>query len=229
MKFKLRANLRNSWRFGQVKVFTGFLGIVGLTSIGLGMDLPSLGSKVEIVQSNPAITNPPTPNQPTTSPDPKPPELPIFIPEDTEAKNLIEVAKSTGNFKTLIRSLEAGGLIKTLEEGEQFTIFAPTDEAFAKVPRRELRNLFRPKNKQVLVDILKYHLVVGRIRSEELKSGPIKSLQGEPIQVKIKNESVYVSDGQSKGTTAKITKPDISASNGVIHQIDSLLLPPSLK
>ncbi|MCZ2200381.1 fasciclin domain-containing protein [Cylindrospermopsis raciborskii] len=217
MKFKLRANLTNSWRFGQVKVFTGFLGILALTSISLGVDLPSLGSKVEIVQSNPTITTPPTP------------ELPIFIPEDTEAKNLIEVAKSTGNFKTLIRALEAGGLIKTLEEGEQFTIFAPTDEAFAKVPKRELRNLFRPKNKQVLVDILKYHVVVGRIGSEELKTGPIKSLQGEPIQVRTKSKSVYVSDGQSKGTSAKITKPDISASNGVIHQIDSLLLPPSLK
>ena len=229
MKFKLRANLRNSWRFGQVKVFTGFLGILALTSISLGLDLPSLGSKVEIVQSNPAITTPPTSNQPTTSPDPKSPELPIFIPEDTEAKNLVEVAKSTGNFKTLIRALEAGGLIKTLEDGEQFTIFAPTDEAFAKVPRRELRNLFRPKNKQVLVDILKYHVVVGRIGSEELKTGPIKSLQGEPVQVKTKNKIVYVSDGQSKGTSAKITKPDISASNGVIHQIDSLLLPPSLK
>jgi uncharacterized surface protein with fasciclin (FAS1) repeats len=220
MKFKLRANLRNSWRFGQVKVFTGFLGILALTSISLGVDLPSLGSKVEIVQSNPAITTPPTSNQPTTSPDPKSPELPIFIPEDTEAKNLIEVAKSTGNFKTLIRALE---------DGEQLTIFAPTDEAFAKVPRRELRNLFRPKNKQVLVDILKYHVVVGRIGAEELKTGPIKSLQGEPIQVKTKNRIVYVSDGQSKGTSAKITKPDISASNGVIHQIDSLLLPPSLK
>lgn len=229
MKFKLRANLTNSWRFGQVKVFTGFLGILALTSISLGVDLPSLGSKVEIVQSNPTITTPPTPDQPTTSPDPKSPELPIFIPEDTEAKNLIEVAKSTGNFKTLIRALEAGGLIKTLEEGEQFTIFAPTDEAFAKVPKRELRNLFRPKNKQVLVDILKYHVVVGRIGSEELKTGPIKSLQGEPIQVRTKSKSVYVSDGQSKGTSAKITKPDISASNGVIHQIDSLLLPPSLK
>ncbi|MBD2294589.1 fasciclin domain-containing protein [Anabaena sphaerica FACHB-251] len=155
----------------------------------------------------PETTTPPTTQTPTST---------------TETKNVIEVAESAGSFKTLIRALQAAGLTEVLQGSGPFTIFAPTDEAFAKLPQDAVRDLLKPENKEILVKILTYHVVPGKVLSSDLKSGKVTSLQGDTINVQVNpSKGVLVNDAQ-------VTKADIPASNGVIHQIDNLILPPSL-
>ncbi|WP_413175563.1 fasciclin domain-containing protein [Anabaena azotica] len=140
----------------------------------------------------------------------------------TSSKNIIEVAQSAGSFKTLIKALQAAGLTEVLQGNGPFTVFAPTDEAFAKLPQDAVQDLLKPENKEVLVKVLTYHVVAGKVLSSDLKAGQVTSLQGDPISVKIDPaQGILVND-------AKVTKADIPASNGVIHQIDNLILPPSL-
>jgi uncharacterized surface protein with fasciclin (FAS1) repeats len=130
------------------------------------------------------------------------------------------LANDNGSFKTLVKALTAAGLIDTLQGEGPFTIFAPTDAAFAKLPQDALQDLLKPENKEVLIKVLTYHVVSGKVLSSDLKSGEVKSLQGDPITVEV-NNGVQVND-------ATVTKADIEGSNGVIHQIDNLILPPSL-
>ena len=153
---------------------------------------------------------------PTVKPTPKTP-----ITEIKETRNLIVLAKANGSFKTLIKALIAAGLTDILQGDGPFTIFAPTDAAFAKLPQDAVRDLLRPENKQILRQVLIYHVVSGKVLSSDLKSGELKSLLGDPITVKVNSNGVEVND-------AKITKADIQGSNGVIHQIDTLILPPSI-
>jgi uncharacterized surface protein with fasciclin (FAS1) repeats len=131
------------------------------------------------------------------------------------------LANANGSFKTLIKALTAAGLTEALQGDGPFTIFAPTDEAFAKLPQDAVQDLLKPENKEVLLKVLTYHVVPGKVLSGDLKSGEVKSLQGDPITVKVDNNGVQVND-------AKVTQADIQGSNGVIHQIDNLILPPSL-
>ena len=131
------------------------------------------------------------------------------------------LANANGSFKTLIKALTAAGLIDTLQGEGPFTIFAPTDTAFAQLKdKNAVTDLLKPENRKILVDVLTYHVVPGKILSSDLKSGELKSLQGEPIKVSIDKKVVKVE-------YANITKADIQGSNGVIHQIDHLLIPPS--
>jgi uncharacterized surface protein with fasciclin (FAS1) repeats len=166
----------------------------------------------------PKVT-PPTRNRPGTSTPATPSTKPT---QTTETKNVVEVAESAGNFKTLIKALEAAGLKETLQGAGPFTILAPTDEAFAKLPQDAVQDLLKPENKEILVKILTYHVIPGRVLSSDLKSGEVTSLQGDPIKVIVNpSKGVSVNDAQ-------VTKADIPASNGVIHQIDNLILPPSM-
>ncbi|BAZ31906.1 beta-Ig-H3/fasciclin [Cylindrospermum sp. NIES-4074] len=154
---------------------------------------------------------------PTTAPTRIPPAA-----GTGETKNLVALAEANGSFKTLIKALKAAGLTETLQGPGPFTIFAPTDAAFAKLPQDALRDLLKPENKEVLVKVLTYHVVRGKVLSSDLKSGQVTSLQGDPITVKVDPATgVLVND-------ANVTKADIQGSNGVIHQIDNLILPPSL-
>ncbi|OCQ95758.1 beta-Ig-H3/fasciclin [Nostoc sp. MBR 210] len=136
-------------------------------------------------------------------------------------KTVVALAESSNSFKTLTAALKAAGLIDTLQGAGPFTIFAPTDAAFAKLPQDALNDLLKPENKEVLVKILTYHVVPGKVLSSDLKSGQVTSLQGDPIAVKVDENGVVVNDG-------KVTQPDIQGSNGVIHAIDNVILPPSL-
>jgi uncharacterized surface protein with fasciclin (FAS1) repeats len=137
---------------------------------------------------------------------------------------VVAVAASNGSFKTLTSALQAAGLTETLSEKGPFTIFAPTDEAFAALPQEALQALMKPENKEILVKILTYHVVPGKVTSTDLKSGDIKTVEGSPVPVMVGNSGVMVGK-----ENANVTKPDIEASNGVIHQIDRVLLPPSLQ
>jgi uncharacterized surface protein with fasciclin (FAS1) repeats len=132
------------------------------------------------------------------------------------------LANANGSFTILIKALAAAGLTDTLQGEGPFTIFAPTDAAFKELPADALRDLLKPENKEVLVKILTYHVVPGKVLSTELKSGEVKSVEGGAINVKVDPKAgVSVND-------AKVTQADIQGKNGVIHAIDKVILPPDL-
>lgn len=141
--------------------------------------------------------------------------------EEKPAKDVVATAVEAGKFKTLVAAVQAAGLVETLQGKGPFTVFAPTDEAFAKLPAGTVENLLKPENKDQLVAVLKYHVVAGRVTSAELlKAKEAKSLQGGVLKAS-------VDQGKAKVNTSNIVAVDIGTSNGVIHVIDSVLLPPA--
>jgi uncharacterized surface protein with fasciclin (FAS1) repeats len=131
------------------------------------------------------------------------------------AQDIVDVAVKAGSFKTLVTAVQAAGLVDTLKGPGPFTVFAPTDEAFAKVPKATLDALL--KDKAALAKVLTYHVVAGKVMAADVKAGKVKSVQGQELTVKTAG-GVMV-DG------AKVTATDIAASNGVIHVIDTVMLP----
>jgi uncharacterized surface protein with fasciclin (FAS1) repeats len=137
----------------------------------------------------------------------------------SQKPDIVSTAVSAGQFSTLVAAVKAAGLVDTLKGEGPFTVFAPTDEAFAKLPAGTLESLLKPENKDQLVAILTYHVVPGKVMaSDVVKATELKSVQGQPIPVKVQGNMVYVDN-------AKVAKTDIAASNGVIHVIDSVILP----
>ncbi len=165
----------------------------------------------------------PTPGTPGTQPTQTLPTTPSTPGStDTQGKNLLGLAESNASFTTLTKALKAAGLTGALQGKDNLTIFAPTDAAFAKLPPDALQELLKPDNKEVLLKILTYHVVPGKVLSTDLKSGEVKSLEGGAINVKVDPATgVTVND-------AKVTQADITGSNGVIHAIDQVILPPDL-
>ncbi len=136
-------------------------------------------------------------------------------------QNIVDTAISAGQFKTLVTALKAAGLVDTLEGPGPFTVFAPTDAAFAKLPAGTVASLLRPENKAKLTAILTYHVVPGTVMAADVvKLKDAKTVNGKMIVVRAKGGVVMVND-------AKVTAADIPATNGVIHVIDSVILPPS--
>ena len=133
-------------------------------------------------------------------------------------KDIVDTAVAAGSFKTLAAALKAGGLIEALKGEGPFTVFAPTDEAFAKLPKGTVETLLKPENKDKLVAILKYHVVSGKVLAADVvKIKEAKTLQGQAVMVNA-TDGVKIND-------SKVVKADIEASNGVIHVIDAVLLP----
>jgi transforming growth factor-beta-induced protein len=131
------------------------------------------------------------------------------------------VADKAGTFKTLLAAVKAGGLVETLSGEGPFTVFAPTDEAFAKIPAATLADLLKPENKEKLASILKYHVVAGRVYSEAaVAAKSAATVQGASVKISANDKGAFVND-------AKIIATDIDASNGVIHVIDSVIMPPA--
>jgi uncharacterized surface protein with fasciclin (FAS1) repeats len=140
-----------------------------------------------------------------------------------EKKDIVDTAVAAGSFKTLAAALGAAGLVDTLKGEGPFTVFAPTDEAFAKLPAGTVEELLKPENKAKLTDILTYHVVAGNVPSE----AAVKLTSATPLNKKtIKLE---VKDGVLHLNNAKVTTADVKCSNGVIHIIDTVLLPPADK
>jgi len=131
---------------------------------------------------------------------------------------IVEVATGAGSFKTLVAAVKAAGLADTLSGKGPFTVFAPTDAAFAKLPAGTVDTLLKPENKKKLQAILLYHVVAGKVLSTDLKSGKVKTVEGQDLTIDISGGTVKVND-------ATVVKADIPASNGVIHVIDTVLLP----
>jgi uncharacterized surface protein with fasciclin (FAS1) repeats len=135
-------------------------------------------------------------------------------------KDIVAVASGAEQFKTLVAAVKAAGLVEVLQGDGPFTVFAPTDEAFAKLPAGTVENLLKPENRDQLVAILKYHVVPGRVMASDVKSGKVKTAQGQSI-------NVQVAGGTVKVDNASVIKTDITADNGVIHVIDAVILPVS--
>ena len=133
---------------------------------------------------------------------------------------IVDTAVAAGNFKTLVAAVKAAGLVETLNGKGPFTVFAPTDAAFAKLPAGTLEMLLKPENKQQLVDILSYHVVPGVAAYSDAvaKMTEVPTVLGKPVAVK-------VVDGKVMLNGAKVVTADVEASNGVIHVIDTVLLP----
>ena len=164
---------------------------------------------------------------PAATPTPEPPKpQPTAMPEPTATpepmlKDLVDTAVADGRFKTLVAAVQAAELVDTLKGEGPFTVFAPTDDAFAALPAGTLDELLKPENKQQLTDILLYHVVSGKVMAAEaakLTSAP--TVLGKDIAIKSDMGSVYINE-------AKVIITDIETSNGVIHVIDAVLLPPS--
>jgi len=136
-----------------------------------------------------------------------------------KAADIVDTAIAAGSFKTLVTAVKAAGLVETLKGKGPFTVFAPTDEAFAKLPAGTVENLLKPENKNQLVAILTYHVVSGKVMSKDLagKKTMAKSVEGGEI-------SVDATDGV-KVDNAKVVTADIEASNGIIHVIDAVIMP----
>ncbi|MDP5016946.1 fasciclin domain-containing protein [Anabaena sp. UHCC 0187] len=214
------------------KLLTKITAIMGLMSIGL---LTTIPSPAQTQQRRNTTTRPSIFNEPPYNRGRKPSETaPVSEPSQPETEvptapvskpmqsTLVDLAKNNKSFTTLAKALEAAGLTETLQGAGPFTIFAPTDAAFAKLPADALKDLLKPENKEVLVKILTYHVVPGKVFSTDLKSGEVKSVEGGAIIVKV---------DPAKGVTvndAKVTQADIEGSNGVIHAIDNVILPPDL-
>ncbi|RME95354.1 MAG: fasciclin domain-containing protein [Verrucomicrobia bacterium] len=135
-------------------------------------------------------------------------------------KDIVAIAAGAENFKTLVAAVKAAGLVNVLQSDGPFTVFAPTDKAFAKLPAGTLESLLKPENREKLVAILKYHVVPGKVTAAQVKTMKAKTALGQPLDIQ-------VSDAGVKVDNAKVIKTDIMAKNGVIHVIDTVLLPKS--
>ena len=135
-----------------------------------------------------------------------------------EKQTIVQVATGAGQFDTLVAAVKAAGLAETLSGDGPFTVFAPTDEAFAKLPKGTVEDLLKPENKEKLAGILTYHVVPGKVMAADVKAGKVKTVNGKEATVKVDGDDVMIGK-------AKVVKTDIAASNGVIHVIDTVLLP----
>jgi transforming growth factor-beta-induced protein len=136
----------------------------------------------------------------------------------TTKDDIVAVASGAGSFSTLVAAVKAAGLAETLQGPGPFTVFAPTDEAFAKLPRGTVEDLLKPENKEKLAAILTYHVVAGKVMAADVKTMEVATVNGKELDVK-------VADGVVTVNNAKVSKTDVAACNGVIHVIDTVLLP----
>jgi uncharacterized surface protein with fasciclin (FAS1) repeats len=142
------------------------------------------------------------------------------------SKNIVENAVNSKDHTTLVAAVKAAGLVDTLSGKGPFTVFAPTNEAFAKLPAGTVDTLVKPENKKTLTKILTYHVVPGKLNAAELKDGQtLKTVEGEQLTVKVSGGKVMLTD--AKGGTSTVTIADVNQSNGVIHVIDTVLMPAS--
>jgi len=145
--------------------------------------------------------------------------VPVFAAHHEEKADIVDTAVAAGNFTTLAAALEAAGLVDTLKSEGPFTVFAPTDEAFANLPDGTVESLLLPENKDKLVAILTYHVVAGEVVAADVVTlSEATTVNGENVDINVEDGTVYVND-------ATVVATDIMASNGVIHVIDTVLIP----
>ncbi len=141
--------------------------------------------------------------------------LAVGVAGSALAKDIVDTAVGAGNFKTLVTAVQAAGLVDTLKGKGPFTVFAPTDEAFAKIPKADLEALLKDKAK--LTAVLTYHVVPGKVMAKDVKAGTVKTVQGSDITL--------ATAGGVTVNGAKVIAADVAADNGVIHAIDTVIMP----
>lgn len=141
---------------------------------------------------------------------------------DEAAKDIVDIAAGTEIFSTLVAAVKAGDLVDTLKGDGPFTVFAPTNDAFAKLPAGTVETLLKPENKDQLVAVLTYHVVAGKVMASDVVSlSEAETVQGGKLAIRVTD------DGDVMINRSKVIKADVAASNGVIHVIDTVLLPPA--
>ncbi|WP_079678354.1 fasciclin domain-containing protein [Planktothrix sp. PCC 11201] len=138
-----------------------------------------------------------------------------------ESESIVQIAAANPSFSTFTKAVEAAGLTETLSAPGAYTVFAPTDEAFAALPAGTLEELMKPENKEKLAKILQYHVLPNKIASAEIKPGETATVEGDPVDLE-------VAEGKVKVNGAEVIQPDINANNGVIHVIKVVILPPNV-
>lgn len=196
----------------------------------------ALGSVVAVAACSPEqdVTTSPTTDDPAavdgTDPSASTPEDPTVgadpaasgtEPGTASGESIVDVASNAGTFNTFTEAVEAAGLTETLSQDGSYTVFAPTDEAFEQLPEGTLDQLLLPENQDLLQQILTYHVVPQAVTSSEIQPGEVNTVEGTPVNIQVSDGSVMVND-------AMVTQPDIEASNGVIHAIDQVILPPQI-
>jgi uncharacterized surface protein with fasciclin (FAS1) repeats len=146
----------------------------------------------------------------------------LAVASPAAAADIVETASASGSFKTLVAALQAAGLVDTLRGKGPFTVFAPTDEAFKKLPAGTVETLLKPENRAQLQKVLTYHVVAGNVMSGDLKGKTTnaQTVEGSAVRIDASGNAVKVDD-------AVVTKADVRASNGVIHVIDRVIMPKS--
>lgn len=138
------------------------------------------------------------------------------------SKDIVDTAVAAGDFNTLVAAVKAAGLVDTLKSEGPFTVFAPTDAAFAKLPEGTLDMLLKPENKDKLAGILTYHVVSGKVKAKDVVTlSSATTVQGDDVSIMVKDGSVILNGNST------VIKTDIKTSNGVIHVIDTVIMPPS--
>lgn len=200
-----------------MKQLTGFAGVIGASALIGFPAWAHINSNTSVanatqtqqVAGNVKTAASPAPN--AASPAPM-----------AAGKDIVAIASGDAQFKTLTKALGSAGLVTTLKGKGPFTVFAPTDAAFAALPKGTVDDLLKPANKAKLTKILTYHVVPGSVVSTSLKSGDVKSVEGSSLKVAVNAGKVTVGG-------ANVVKADVKASNGVIHVIDKVLMPPDVK
>jgi uncharacterized surface protein with fasciclin (FAS1) repeats len=180
-------------------------------------------------ESTSPATSPSSPEKPSSSETPSESPTAPTKPSSTEqpaasesATTVVGMVNSSNSFKTLAAAIKAADLDATLSGKGPYTLFAPTDQAFAALPKGAVETLLKPENKDKLVKVLTYHVISSEATTSDLKPGKVTSVEGSSIDVKSSGQDVMIND-------AKVLKADVKASNGIIHVIDKVMLPPDLK
>lgn len=202
------------------KTVVSLLGVAGTSVL---LSLPAMANHEVATEENPTgepgvAQTMPLPNESAPSMEESAPSMEESA--TTSEETIAEIASGNDAFTTLVAALEAAGLVETLMGEGPYTVFAPTDEAFAALPEGTLEELLKPENRDRLVELLTYHVVPGSVSSGDLESGEVTTVAGEPIMVEVNPGAVMVND-------ASVIQADIPASNGVIHVIDKVIMPPA--
>jgi len=182
--------------------------------------LPALALAFAACTSTAATPSPAATSAPVATPSAAPSATPSAAPSAAAATDIVGTATAAGSFKTLLTAATAAGLVETLQGKGPFTVFAPTDEAFAALPAGTLDKLLA--DKEALKNVLLYHVVAGDVTADQVvKLTSATSVEGAPIAISVKDGKVYLNG------SAQVVTPDVMASNGVIHVIDKVILPPT--
>ncbi|KAM3113204.1 fasciclin domain-containing protein [Phormidesmis sp. 146-33] len=196
----------------------------GRLAMSIALLIPVMASCASEMVKAPADTSPtPAQNAPAIAPT-TPPTISASPTNKTSGEtsgSIVDVASANPSLKMMTAAIQAAGLTSTLQGKGPYTVFAPTDQAFASVPAATRQRVLQPENRAILTRILTYHVVPGEITSSQLKSGDVKTVEGKTIDIQVKSAQVTVNE-------AKVTQPDIRANNGVIHVVDRIIIPPDV-